>query len=130
VNTIYMFGYFIGGATGTAIVTAAASRWAWTGVCTFGLIVTSLAIVITALRGSWPHRAPAAASPREPMIAESPGTRSGVTVLIMLGLIGLLLVVWLAFVILGFVIKGLVWLAIIGIVLFLATGALGLRSRR
>lgn len=43
----------------------------------------------------------------------------------MLGLIGLLLVVWLVFVILGFVVKGLLWLAIIGIVLFAATAAWG-----
>jgi hypothetical protein len=39
-----------------------------------------------------------------------------------MGLIVLLLVIWLALSVLGFVIKGLVWLAIIGIVLFLATG--------
>ncbi|WP_354560562.1 MULTISPECIES: hypothetical protein [unclassified Rhodococcus (in: high G+C Gram-positive bacteria)] len=43
----------------------------------------------------------------------------------MLGLIGLLLVVWLVFVILGFVVKGLLWLAILGIVLFAATAAWG-----
>ena len=43
----------------------------------------------------------------------------------MLGIIGFLLVVWLVFVVLGFVVKGLLWLAIIGIVLFLVTGALG-----
>lgn len=43
----------------------------------------------------------------------------------MLGLIGLLLVVWLVFVILGFVVKGLLWLAVVGIVLFAATAAWG-----
>jgi hypothetical protein len=43
----------------------------------------------------------------------------------MLGIIGVLLIVWLVLVVLGFVIKGLVWLAIIGIVLFLVTGAFG-----
>lgn len=43
----------------------------------------------------------------------------------MLGILGLLLIVWLVFVVVGFVVKGLVWLAIIGIVLFLATGAFG-----
>jgi len=42
-----------------------------------------------------------------------------------LGFIGLLLVVWLVLVVLGFVVHGLVWLAIIGIVLFLATSAFG-----
>ncbi len=40
-----------------------------------------------------------------------------------------LLVLWLILVILGFVIKGLIWLAIIGIVLFLATGAWGWLKR-
>jgi len=43
----------------------------------------------------------------------------------MLGIIAVLLIVWLAFVVLGFVIKGLFWLAIIGVVLFLVTGAFG-----
>jgi hypothetical protein len=36
-----------------------------------------------------------------------------------------LLVIWLAFVIIGFAIKTLLWLAIIGIVLFIATGIFG-----
>jgi len=44
-------------------------------------------------------------------------------------IIVLLLVVWLAISLLGFVIKGLFWLAIIGIVLFVVTGAMGLRRR-
>ncbi len=43
----------------------------------------------------------------------------------MLGLIGFLLVVWLVFVILGFVVKSLLWLAIVGIVLFVATAGWG-----
>ncbi|MEO7131018.1 MAG: hypothetical protein ABIZ07_06550 [Dermatophilaceae bacterium] len=43
----------------------------------------------------------------------------------MLGFIGLLLVIWLVFIILGAVIKGLFWLAIIGAVLFLATAGYG-----
>ena len=43
----------------------------------------------------------------------------------MLGIVGFLLVIWLVFVVLGFVVKGLLWLAIIGIVLFLVTGAFG-----
>lgn len=42
-----------------------------------------------------------------------------------MGFIVLLLVIWLALSVLGFAIKGLIWLAIIGIVLFLATGAWG-----
>jgi hypothetical protein len=37
----------------------------------------------------------------------------------------ILLVLWIAFAVLGFVIKGLFWLAVIGIVLFLATGLFG-----
>lgn len=40
-------------------------------------------------------------------------------------IIVLLLVVWVALAVLGFVVKGLFWLAIIGIVLFLVTGAFG-----
>lgn len=47
-----------------------------------------------------------------------------------MGLIIALLVVWLAFVIVGFVAKALVWLALVGIVLFIATGIYGaFRSR-
>lgn len=47
----------------------------------------------------------------------------------MIGLLVLLLIVWLVLAILGFVIKGLVWLAIIGIVLFLVTAAYGALKR-
>ncbi|MCA1836402.1 MAG: hypothetical protein LC721_08780 [Actinobacteria bacterium] len=47
-----------------------------------------------------------------------------------MGLIIALLVIWLALVIVGFAIKALLWLAILGIVLFLATGIYGaIRSR-
>jgi len=47
-----------------------------------------------------------------------------------MGLIIVLLVVWLALVIIGFAIKTLLWLAIVGIVLFVATGIYGaIRSR-
>jgi hypothetical protein len=45
------------------------------------------------------------------------------------GLLVFLLVVWLVLAVLGFVIKGLFWLAIIGIVLFLATSAWGFIRR-
>lgn len=38
----------------------------------------------------------------------------------------ILLIVWLGLSILGFVVKGLVWLAVLGIVLFLATLVIGL----
>jgi hypothetical protein len=40
-------------------------------------------------------------------------------------LLVVLLIVWLVLAVLGFVIKGLVWLAIIGIVLFVATAIWG-----
>ncbi|MFI5436719.1 hypothetical protein ACHMZP_33790 [Rhodococcus baikonurensis] len=43
----------------------------------------------------------------------------------MVSLIGFLLVLWLVFVVVGFVAKGLLWLAIIGIVLFVATAVWG-----
>lgn len=47
-----------------------------------------------------------------------------------MGLILALLVLWLALVVVGFAFKTLLWLAIVGIVLFLATGVLGaLRGR-
>ena len=48
----------------------------------------------------------------------------------MVGLIVVLLVVWAVLAILGFVIHGLVWLAIIGIILFVATGVFGFIRRR
>jgi hypothetical protein len=47
-----------------------------------------------------------------------------------LGIIALLLVVWLVLVVVGFVVHALLWLAIVGIVLFLATAALGWVRRR
>ena len=47
-----------------------------------------------------------------------------------MGLIITLLVIWVILAILGFTLKGLFWLAIIGVVLFIATGALGWRRRR
>jgi len=47
-----------------------------------------------------------------------------------MGLIIALLIIWLAFVIVGFAIKTLLWLAIVGIVLFIATGIYGaIRAR-
>ncbi|MGM1016213.1 MAG: hypothetical protein ACQEW8_01575 [Actinomycetota bacterium] len=42
----------------------------------------------------------------------------------------ILLIVWAALSILGFVVKGLLWLALIGIVLFLATVAYGMIKQR
>ncbi|MEC5191069.1 MULTISPECIES: hypothetical protein [unclassified Arthrobacter] len=47
-----------------------------------------------------------------------------------MGLIIALLVIWLVLSILGFAIKGLLWLAIIGLVLFVATGVWGWLKRK
>ncbi|WP_018330633.1 hypothetical protein [Actinomycetospora chiangmaiensis] len=43
----------------------------------------------------------------------------------MVGILLLVLVVWLVLAVLGFVVKGLFWLAIVGIVLFVATAIFG-----
>lgn len=48
----------------------------------------------------------------------------------MIGLIIALLVVWLVLSVLGFVVKGLVWLAIIGLILFVGTAAIGFTRRK
>jgi hypothetical protein len=48
----------------------------------------------------------------------------------MLSLLIVLLVLWLVLTIVGFAVEGLVWLGIIGIVLFLGTGAIGMVRRR
>jgi hypothetical protein len=42
-----------------------------------------------------------------------------------LQLIGLLLVVWLVITVVGALVKGLFWLAVVGLLLFLVTAALG-----
>jgi len=47
-----------------------------------------------------------------------------------LGFLALLLVIWVALVVIGAVIKGLFWLAVVGVVLFLATAAFGWMRRR
>jgi uncharacterized RDD family membrane protein YckC len=46
-------------------------------------------------------------------------------VLTLLAFLGVLLLIWLAFMVLGAVIKGLFWLIIVGAVLFVATVAYG-----
>jgi hypothetical protein len=46
-----------------------------------------------------------------------------------MGLLVALLVIWIALSVLGFVIKGLVWLAIIGLVLFVGTAVYGFVRR-
>jgi LPXTG-motif cell wall-anchored protein len=47
-----------------------------------------------------------------------------------MGLIIALLVIWLVFSIIGFVVEGLIWLAVIGLVLFVATGVWGWVKRK
>ncbi len=47
-----------------------------------------------------------------------------------MGLIIGLLVIWLVLSIVGFAVKGLVWLAIIGLILFVATGVWGWVKRK
>jgi hypothetical protein len=44
--------------------------------------------------------------------------------------LGLLLVVWLVLTVVGAVVKGLFWLAVVGLLFFGATAALGMRKRR
>ena len=43
----------------------------------------------------------------------------------MLRFLGLLLVVWLVLTVVGAVVKGLFWLAVVGLIFFVATAALG-----
>ena len=47
----------------------------------------------------------------------------------MLRFLGLLLIVWLVVTVVGAVIEGLFWLAVVGLILFLATAALSLKKR-
>jgi hypothetical protein len=47
-----------------------------------------------------------------------------------MGLIIALLVIWLVLSIVGFAVKGLIWLAIIGLLLFVATGVWGWLKRK
>jgi hypothetical protein len=47
----------------------------------------------------------------------------------MVGIVITLLVLWAVFAVLGFAIKGLLWLAIIGILLFIATAIWGWMRR-
>ncbi len=48
----------------------------------------------------------------------------------MVGLVIFLLVLWIVLSVIGFAVKGLLWLAIIGLVLFVATGIFGFIRRR
>ncbi|SNR54898.1 hypothetical protein [Blastococcus mobilis] len=47
----------------------------------------------------------------------------------MLRLLGLLLVIWLAFTVIGAVVEGLFWLAVVGLIFFVGTAALGWNKR-
>ena len=47
----------------------------------------------------------------------------------MLRFLGLLLAVWLVITVLGAVIKGLFWLAVVGLIFFVATAAIGWNKR-
>ena len=47
-----------------------------------------------------------------------------------MGIIITLLIIWLVLSILGFVVKGLLWLAFIGLILFLATAVWGWLKRK
>uniref|UniRef100_UPI0018F42FFE MFS transporter n=1 Tax=Pontibacter oryzae TaxID=2304593 RepID=UPI0018F42FFE len=45
-NTVYMFLYFIGGATGTVLASQAWHFWKWNGVVAVGLIFSTLALLV------------------------------------------------------------------------------------
>ena len=47
----------------------------------------------------------------------------------MLRFLGLLLAVWLVITVLGAVVKGLFWLAVVGLIFFVATAAIGWNKR-
>ncbi|SFO43571.1 hypothetical protein SAMN05660359_03464 [Geodermatophilus obscurus] len=47
----------------------------------------------------------------------------------LLRLLGLLLAVWIVVTVVGWVVEGLFWLAVVGLLLLLVTGALGVRER-
>lgn len=57
--------------------------------------------------------------------AAPPRYRRGMVILVVV-----LLALWLILAIIGFAIKGLIWIAVIGIVLFIATGLIGALRRR
>jgi hypothetical protein len=47
----------------------------------------------------------------------------------MLRFLGLLLVIWLVITVIGAVVKGLFWLAVVGVLFFVATAAIGWNRR-
>lgn len=52
------------------------------------------------------------------------------SILCMLALVGVLLVVWLVLAVVGFVVKSLLWLAVVALVLFVATAVFGWVQRK
>ncbi len=48
VNTVYIVAYFVGGAAGSAIASAAWHTMGWTGVCIVGLAASAQAVTRTA----------------------------------------------------------------------------------
>ena len=48
----------------------------------------------------------------------------------MLGFLALLLVIWIALIVLGAIVKGLLWLIVVGVVLFVITSFVGFARRR
>ncbi len=61
-NTVYMIAFFLGGAAGSALSSAAWSRWQWSGVCGWGLAMSALAW----LRNMYGARTPTAPLSRPP----------------------------------------------------------------
>jgi predicted MFS family arabinose efflux permease len=49
INSIYMIVFFLGGAAGSALSTAAWAHWQWNGVCALGLLLLALAFARHAL---------------------------------------------------------------------------------
>jgi predicted MFS family arabinose efflux permease len=54
INAVYMVCYFIGGALGSAIGSAALAHWQWSGVCSVGAALAFIGLV--ALFAPWPRR--------------------------------------------------------------------------
>ncbi|MBD1392987.1 MFS transporter [Mucilaginibacter sp. ZB1P21] len=57
INTIYMVSYFVGGALGTFLATRVWDTYQWTGVCTIGITLSAIAIVIHLLTRKTMQRA-------------------------------------------------------------------------
>ena len=49
VNTVYMFSFFLGGATGSVLAAYAWQQWTWTGVCAVGFALPMIALVRVSL---------------------------------------------------------------------------------